>query len=288
MIWLIGNKGMLGRKVELFLQKNKIDYLSSDREIDITDKNILSDFVKDKKISWIINCAAYTAVDKAEDEKELVYKLNSDGAENIAYTAKLKNAKLIHISTDYVYDGFKNTPYVETDNTNPLSTYGKSKLAGDDKIINLIKNYFIIRTSWLYGENGKNFVTTMIKLMNEKDKISVVNDQKGSPTFTTDLADFIIHLINIDSNKFGIYNFSNEGEISWFDFALKIYELAKKKGLITKNTLIEPIPTDQYPTKAIRPKYSVFSKEKIKTTFGYKIRNWEDALEEFIMNMETA
>lgn len=282
MIWLIGNKGMLGTDVEHLLREKQIEYIASDKEVDITDEKVLRNYVKDKEISWIINCSAYTAVDKAEDERELAFMLNSDGVLNNARLAKIKNARLIHLSTDYIFDGSKKDAYTEEDIPNPVGVYGKSKLEGERNIIKTIQQYFIIRIAWLYGQNGNNFVHTMLRLFSEKNEVRVVQDQWGSPTYTKDVAAIIVRLITDNSDRFGIYNYTNESRTNWYEFALMIYSLAKKKGLISKEVKILPITTEEYPTKAVRPKNTYLSKDKIKQTFGIQIRPWQEALEEFI------
>ena len=286
MIWLIGNKGMLGYEVEELLKKNNLPYTASDQEIDITDFSILVQYIKDKKIDWIVNCAAYTAVDKAEEEIEKAYCINRDGVKNIARIALDKQAKLIHISTDYVFDGKKDkqSVYTEENQANPMGIYGKSKLAGEKEIINILNKYFIIRTAWLYGTNGHNFVYTMLKLFREREVITVVDDQWGSPTYAADLAEVILKIIETGSDKFGIYHFTNEGVTNWYQFAIEIYDKAKEIGIIngSRNVEIKPIKTEEYPTAAIRPQYSVLSKDKVKKEFNLKIRNWYKALEDFL------
>lgn len=286
MIWLIGNKGMLGSKIEQLLINNNLNIIKSDKEIDITDLRTLKKFTNNQNISWIINCSAYTAVDKAEEEKNLAYKINAEGILNICQIAKDKKARLIHISTDYVFDGNKKVPYHEDDKTNPLGIYGLSKLAGENNIIKNYDKFFIIRTSWLYGENGKNFVATILKFLNEKSQLKIINDQFGCPTYTKDLAELIYTIINQNSNKYGIYHFSNENITTWYKFTLKIYEISKKFKIIDKDVEILPITTDQYPTKAKRPIYSVLSKDKVKKTFNINIRSWDDALKEYIKNLK--
>ena len=286
MIWLIGNKGMLGYEVEELLKKNNLPYIASDQEIDITDFSILVQYIKDKKIDWIVNCAAYTAVDKAEEEIEKAYCINRDGVKNIARIALDKQAKLIHISTDYVFDGKKNKQpaYTEENQANPMGIYGKSKLAGEREIISLLDKYFIIRTAWLYGVNGHNFVYTMLRLFREREAITVVDDQWGSPTYAADLAEVILKIIETGSDKFGIYHFTNEGVTNWYEFAREIYDQAKEIGIVngSRNVEINPIKTEEYPTAAIRPQYSVLSKDKVKKEFNLKIRNWYKALEDFL------
>lgn len=282
MIWLIGNKGMLGSDVQVLLKKKSIPYLASDKEVDICDLAQLKKLAHGKKIKWIINCSAYTAVDLAEDEEEAAYRINRDGVRNIALVAKDLNAKLIHISTDYVFDGTKGRGYTEDDEPNPASVYGKSKLAGEIEIKNVLKEYFIIRTAWLYGRGGKNFVSTMLKLFNERDEVKVVNDQFGSPTSSVNLARAIVEIVVGNEAKFGIYNFTDDGRISWHDFAVYIYNEAKGLGLVKRDVKILPIPTSEYKTKAIRPANSYLLKDKLKNELGVEILDWKTALHNFM------
>lgn len=279
---------MLGREVEALLQKKELSYIASDQEIDITNLDDLRIFSADKPISWIINCAAYTAVDKAEDEPDLAFKINADGPRNIAEIAKNKGAKLIHISTDYVFDGTKAGAYLETDPPNPLGVYGKSKYQGEIYITETLDEYFVIRTSWLYGKQGNNFVYTMLRLFKERDEVSVVGDQFGSPTYAPDLAAAILQIVRLNSNDYGIYNFTNEGKISWYDFACaiyRIYSLTQTSKLKTQN--LKLIFTKDYPTKAQRPQNSSLSKDKISKAFNISPRNWEAALNEFMLTINT-
>ncbi len=282
MIWLIGNKGMLGSEVERLLHENGIEFISSDREVDITDYSRLQNFVGERSITWIINCSAYTAVDKAEDEPEAAFKVNADGAGNIARIAASSGARLIHISTDYVFDGEKNGAYTEEDRTNPIGIYGGSKLKGEEEIVRNISRYFIIRTAWLYGKNGNNFVHTMLRLFRERDEVRVVADQWGTPTYAPDLASAIVSIISSNSDKYGIYHFTNEGKTNWYEFACEICRLALKNGIIDRPVKIVPISTDEYPTKAKRPRNSLLSKAKIKAELGIECRDWDLALEEYI------
>jgi len=286
MIWLIGNKGMLGQEVEKLFTRKGLSYLASDKEVDITNYPILQEFTKNIKLVWIINCSGYTDVDKAEKEIEKAFQINRDGVRNISKIAIEKQAKLIHISTDYVFNGEKTTHlfYTEDEKTEPINLYGKSKLAGEREIKENFKKYFIIRTAWLYGSGGKNFVSIMLKLFKEKEEIKVVSDQWGSPTYSVDLAEVILKMINNDSDKFGIYHFTNEGVTNWYEFAREIYKKSKKLGIIDSNkeVKIRAIETKEYPTPAQRPKYSRLSKEKIKRELNLDIRNWEDALTDFL------
>lgn len=286
MIWLVGNRGMLGTEVEGLLLKRNLPYVASDKEVDITDQDQLQQFVFDKPISWIINCSAYTAVDKAEDEPELAFRINAEGPRNLAGMALRKGAKLIHISTDYVYDGTKEGDYVETDTPNPLGVYGASKYQGELHIQNTLTEYFILRTSWLYGKHGNNFVYTMLRLFNERAEIGVVGDQWGSPTYAPDLAEALLNIILLNSNAFGIYHFSNEGTVSWYDFACEIYSLARKKRLLMKDVFIQRIATEAYLTKARRPRNSCLSKEKLRNTFTIALHAWQMSLQTFFVEME--
>ena len=286
MIWLIGNKGMLGNDVEEVLGKNNEKYIASDIDVDITNYYELESFVRRKGIDWIINCSAYTAVDKAEDEPEKAFRINADGALNIAKIAKLKGSKLIHISTDYVFDGQKKEPYIEEDEPNPLGVYGKSKLEGERNVKSILNDYFIIRTAWLYGKNGNNFVYTMLRLFDERDEVKVVSDQFGSPTHTVDLAWLIYEITKKNSKEYGIYHFTNEGKISWYDFAKRIYDISREMGIVKREVKIIPISTNEYPTKAKRPINSYLSKEKVKKIFNLNIRSWNEALRDFLLSLK--
>jgi len=290
MVWLIGNKGMLGNDVEKLLKERRLTYWASDKEVDIDDYKALEKFGKDKKIEWIINCSGYTKVDKAEEEIDEAFRINKDGVRNIALFSAKKQIRLIHISTDYVFDGRQEestVAYKENDKTNPINIYGKSKLAGEEEIKKILKKYFIIRTAWLYGLQGNNFIYNMLRLFKERDVVKVVGDQWGSPTYTADLAGAILKIIEDDSVSYGIYHFTNEGVANWYEFARTIYRKAKRLGLIKDNKKVEiqPIKTEDYPTAARRPGYSVLSKEKIKREFDLKIRDWDEALEDFLSTL---
>jgi len=259
MIWLIGNKGMLSNDVEKLLKERGLTYWASDKEVDISDYKALEKFGKDKKIKWIINCAGYTKVDKAEEEIDEAFKINKDGARNIALFSAKRQIRLIHVSTDYVFDGRQEggtVAYREDDKTNPINIYGKSKLAGEEEIKKILKEYFIIRTAWLYGAKGNNFVYTMLRLFKERDLVKVVDDQWGSPTYTVDLAGAILKMIEDDSVSYGIYHFTNESVTNWYEFAQTVCDKTKRLGLIEGNKKIEiqPIKTEEYPTKPLRPR----------------------------------
>ncbi|WP_020005708.1 dTDP-4-dehydrorhamnose reductase [Brachyspira innocens] len=278
MIWIIGKNGMLANDIINVFNKNNTEYIATASDIDITNIDILNDFVKDKNIKTIINCSAYTKVDLAEDEKDICYKVNGDGVKNISEIASNIKADLIHFSTDYVFDGEANKPYTEEDKTNPINVYGKSKLEGEKYALSL-ENSIVIRISWLYGIYGKNFVYTMINLMNSKDSIKVVNDQFGSPTHTLDVAYTVFDIINKKNFDYGLYHYTNDGNISWYDFAKAIYKKGKEFNIISNDCIVNQCNSEEYPTKAQRPKYSVLSIEKIRKYA--KIYDYEYSLNKF-------
>jgi dTDP-4-dehydrorhamnose reductase len=291
MIWLIGNKGMLGTELSLLLEKAGLPFAGTDREVDIVNPAALGDFAEKRAQSgggftWIINCAAYTAVDKAEDDVETCRRLNTLGAANIAACAQKIGARLIHISTDYVFDGTGTRPYRENDATAPIGVYGFTKRDGELAVMENNSRSYIIRTAWLYGEYGNNFVHTMLRLMNERDEVKVVDDQRGSPTWAFDLASLILTVIrNAGDGKnipFGIYHYTNEGNITWFDFAKEIYRQGREQGRIVKDCVVKPCTSAEYPAKVKRPAYSVLDKSKIKAALGIEIPLWDASLREFL------
>ena len=284
MVWLIGCKGMLGTEVARQLKNRNIDYIGTDIDVDITKLEVLEDFAnKNPKIDWIINCSAYTAVDKAEDDKDFANLLNNIGPKNISSVAKKINAKMIHISTDYVFDGTGNIPYTEDMDVKPIGVYGQTKADGEKSVIDSGCEYYIFRTAWLYGYDGKNFVYTMLKLMESKSEISVVSDQKGTPTFAGDLANCVIKTITSKNQiPCGIYHCTDLGEITWYDFACEIYKQGKATGKLTNECKINPCSTDEFPTKAKRPAYSVLSKEKIQQALGIALPMWNESLNVFM------
>jgi dTDP-4-dehydrorhamnose reductase len=287
-VWLIGCKGMLGAEIFLLLEKSGLSFVGTDREIDITDAEALRQFAEKQPVGWIINCAAYTAVDKAEDDAENCRRLNTQGAANIAACARSIGARLIHISTDYVFDGSLPRPYREDDSTNPIGIYGLTKRDGELAVLENNPCSYIIRTAWLYGRHGNNFVHTMLRLMNERDEVKVVDDQRGSPTWAFDLASAVLALIKmVDSGKnvsFGIYHYTNEGNITWFDFAKEIFRQGREQGRITKDCAVKPCTSAEFPAKVKRPAFSVLDKGKIKTALGINVPGWEKSLTEFLKN----
>lgn len=277
-ILVTGANGQLGSEIRRVSQQheNNFKFFFTDvAELDITNRDAIDSFLKENNIKYIINCAAYTAVDKAEDDVVLCYKLNRDAAANLGIAATNNGVKVIHVSTDYVYDGTATKPYLETDSTNPQSVYGKSKRDGEVELMKACPDSIIIRTAWLYSIFGSNFVKTMMKYGRERDELNVVADQTGTPTNAADLTQAIIRILDYTEAadfKPGIYHYSNEGVTTWYDFTLAIH---KDAGIECK---VNPITTDQYPTKAARPQYSVLDKSKIKETFGIAIPKWEDSL----------
>jgi dTDP-4-dehydrorhamnose reductase len=288
MIWLVGNRGMLGTEAHNRLQARNVEHVATDLEVDIADRQALSKFSGPLALSWIVNCSAYTAVDRAEDEPEKAFRINAEGVRNLALVARQKGAGFLHISTDYVFDGQKEGAYLETDTPNPLGVYGRSKLQGERYIRDNIDRHVILRTAWLYGPNGNNFVRTMLRLFQERDEVRVVSDQWGSPTLAGDLADVILQIITREAIRYGTFHFTNEGRTTWFELASLILELGRKYHYVNREVRVVPLTTDQYPTRALRPANSYMSKEKIKVTFGISVRSWQEALESFIAGTAVA
>jgi dTDP-4-dehydrorhamnose reductase len=283
-ILVIGASGQLASEL-VYLKKNypKFEFrFTAQLETDISNREAVKTIVEKVQPDFIINCAAYTAVDKAESDIEKAYSINEQGVKNLAEIAKENNAFLIHISTDFVFDGTNTNPYLETDIVNPISVYGASKLKGEQAIQTVNGDYTIIRTSWLYSSFGNNFVKTMLRLGADKESLNVVSDQIGSPTYCRDLAEFILKNIgNFEANNQQIYHFSNLGVASWYEFATEIMKLG---NLPCK---VSPIPTSGYPTPAARPAYSVMDKSKLMTDFNYEIPDWKLSLEKCIRLLQS-
>lgn len=291
MIWIIGCNGMLGQEICRQLEENNIQHVKSDMNVSILDYKAMYDFATSWAVTWIVNCAAYTAVDKAESDQELCQKLNEEGPKNIAKLAKAIGATLIHISTDYVFDGTGGfdglnhpVPYTEEMPVAPIGVYGVTKAGGEKAVQENTEKYYILRTAWLYGWAGKNFVYTMIRAMNTHESVKVVNDQKGTPTFAGDLAKVILTIISKKGTvPYGIYHCTDLGEITWWDFTNEIKKQGIEKGLVTnKECVVNPCTTDEYPTPAKRPAYSVLSKEKIQKALGIKLPDWKESLNTFL------
>jgi dTDP-4-dehydrorhamnose reductase len=282
-ILITGANGQLGSELQEIAKDDSCNYFFTDTDnLDITNFATVEEFIETNNISTIINCAAYTAVDKAEDEKEIANKINNLAVENLAIISKKFDIKFIHISTDYVFDGKNHKPYTETDQTNPVNTYGKTKLAGENAILQQkLKNSVIIRTSWVYSSFGNNFVKTMLRLGEEKQELNIIFDQIGAPTYARDLAQTILKILpDIKNSNTDIYNYNNEGVCSWYDFAKEIVDIAKI------NCKINPIESKDYKTLAKRPYYSVLNKAKIKQEFAIKIPHWQSSLQECIKKIK--
>ena len=303
-ILVTGSKGQLGCELRELLSEHGVAeqmgwriFYTDIEELDITDREAVDIFIRSNKIDIVINCAAYTAVDKAEDEGELCFRINGDAPRYLSEALTQKGVEtgsngrcipfIIHISTDYVFDGLSSIPYNEETSANPLTVYGKSKLAGEKGIIESGVNYIIIRTSWLYSKYGKNFVETILKLSAEKEELNVVRDQWGSPTNATDLANAIIGIISLHLNikpeigsanipPSGIYHYSNDGTCSWYQFAVEIVRLSGEE------CKVNPVTTAEFPTKARRPAYSVLDKSKIRYVYGTDIVDWHVSLAKYL------
>jgi dTDP-4-dehydrorhamnose reductase len=278
-ILVTGANGQLGKEIRsLAASFPGFEFVFLSRtDLPIHHFPLVRTFFDTVKPAYCINCAAYTAVDRAEDEKDLAFQVNGESVGVLAAVCKEHNTRFIHISTDYVYDGNGTKPYLETDKTDPINVYGASKLDGENQALKFNPESIIIRTSWVYSEFGKNFVKTMLELMATRDQISVVNDQIGSPTYAADLAEAILQIIESDVQKpdsttGGIYHYSNEGVISWFDFAVAIKEISGSE------CKINPIHSSFFPTKAKRPNYSVLDKSKIRSTFNLQLKDWRKSL----------
>lgn len=276
-ILVTGSNGQLGSEIKELSSQYPYKFFFTDRnKLDISDPHTVTEFIESNNINTIINCAAYTAVDKAESDAKMADKINHLAVKHLAQISKEKNIKLIHISTDYVFDGKAHMPYCEDDQTNPNSVYGQTKLDGEKAMIEINPtNSIILRTSWVYSSVGNNFVKTMLRLGKEKEQLGVIFDQIGTPTYAKDLAQTILEILpKIKNKKVEIYNYTNEGVLSWYDFAKEIMKMAKI------DCKINPIETFQYPTPAQRPHYSLQNKSKIKKDFNITIPYWKDGLDE--------
>ncbi|PXV63071.1 dTDP-4-dehydrorhamnose reductase [Halanaerobium congolense] len=272
-VLVTGADGQLGYDVVKKLKELNIEHIGVDKEdFDLTNEKETKEFILDYQPDAIVHCAAYTDVDQAEKEKELCYKVNVEGTKYVAEAVKELDAKMLYISTDYVFDGQGEEPFEVTDEPNPINYYGETKYQGEQEVQKLLNKYFIVRTSWVFGEHGDNFVKTMLKLGKERDEISVVADQYGSPTYTGDLAELIIEMIKTD--RYGIYHATNEGFCSWYEFAKEIFEIADV------NVKVKPVSSDEFDTKAKRPINSKLSKKELYKLFS--IQNYECSIRGFL------
>ncbi len=281
-ILVTGANGQLGKELKNIAHsfpQYEFTFLSKE-DLPVHHFELVRIYFNTLKPDFCINCAAYTAVDRAEEEKVLAFQVNGEAVGVLAAICKEKHSKFLHVSTDYVFDGKENKPYSENFSTHPLNIYGASKLEGEKQAIQLNPEAVIIRTSWLYSAYGKNFVKTMMKLLTEKTDIRVVNDQFGSPTYAADLAEAIMKIISSNEWIPGIFHFSNEGVISWYDFATGIKEITKSNGILI------PVTTSEFPSKAERPKFSALDKTKIQEKYHIQLKNWKESLSECIMQIE--
>jgi dTDP-4-dehydrorhamnose reductase len=289
MIWLIGDKGMLGTELSRVLDQRGLAHTGTDREVDIADPAALRRFAeqqaKKTPFTWLVNCAAYTAVDNAEDDRDACCRLNVEGPGNIARPAGEIGARVLHVSTDYVFNGKGTRPYREDDPTDPVGVYGLSKRDGEAAVFAHSDAAYIIRSAWMYGQYGNNFVSTMLRLMAERDTLRVVNDQRGSPTWANDLANTVAELI-LRSDRgdlpYGIYHYTNGGDITWFEFAKEIHTQGRVLGLLTRDCAVIPCTSAEYPAKVTRPAYSVLDKSKIQRALGISLSPWDTSLWKYL------
>jgi len=280
-IVVIGAGGQLGQCLKTVAERRAISEIvfPAEQEANILNQELLNSLLEKEKPQFVINCAAYTAVDKAEDEVDLSKAVNKTGAANLAQACKANGVTLIHVSTDFVFEGNEVKLLKEDDTANPINVYGVTKLDGEKAVTRILGEHFILRTSWLYSEYANNFVKTMLKLGAEREELGVIADQVGTPTYAIDLANTIFDIIQSENKSYGIYHYSNEGVTSWFDFAKAIFDISNT------TVKVNPIPGSAYPTKAKRPAFSVMDKSKIKSTFNIQIPYWRDSLVECIKQL---
>jgi dTDP-4-dehydrorhamnose reductase len=281
-VWLVGARGMLGHEIADCLASRNVRHETSDLDCDITDIAAVRSFAATASPDVILNCAAYTAVDRAEGDEEKAYAINATGPKNLGIVGTERGATVIHVSTDYVFDGRKTTPYLEDDPLAPQSAYGRTKAAGETLLREACPRSVIVRTAWLYGAHGPNFVETMLRLFATREEVSVVADQHGTPTYAPDLAAALVTVSLSGNPSFGAYHFTNAGETTWFGFASRIRERARALGILSQDCRLRPITTAEYPTSARRPAWSILDKTKLVRTFGVELRCWEEGLDEYL------
>jgi len=281
-VLVTGSKGQLGNEIQVLAPAYpQFNFIFTDvEELDICKREAVDGFFSENKIDFLINCAAYTAVDKAEDDEEKCYQINKDAVGYLGEASARHGVKMLHVSTDYVFDGKSYIPYTEDAPVSPATVYGRSKAEGEQRLVSVLESAVIVRTSWLYSSFGNNFVKTMLKLGRERKRLQVVYDQVGTPTYAADLADALLQIISAAELVPGIYHFSNEGVCSWYDFTLAIFKSAK----IACDVL--PIESREYPTKTPRPHYSVLNKQKVKSAYNLRIAHWEDSLNRCVQKLE--
>lgn len=281
-VLVTGSKGQLGNEIQVLAPAYpQFNFIFTDvEELDICKREAVDGFFSENKIDFLINCAAYTAVDKAEDDEEKCYQINKDAVGYLGEASARHGVKMLHVSTDYVFDGKSYIPYTEDAPVSPATMYGRSKAEGEQRLVSVLQSAVIVRTSWLYSSFGHNFVKTMLKLGRERKRLQVVFDQVGTPTYAADLADALLQIISAAELVPGIYHYSNEGVCSWYDFALAVFKSAK----IVCDVL--PIESKEYPTKTPRPHYSVLNKQKVKSAYNLRIAHWEDSLNRCVQKLE--
>lgn len=290
-ILITGAKGQVGKELVNIANQHNYDVISAGRvELDITQVKSVADYIQSSQPDIIINAAAYTAVDKAEEEQITAYAINRDGVDNLAAVCAKQNIPLFHISTDYVFNGEKTDAYSEEDNVSPLGVYGESKWQGEEAIRAQLTQYIILRVAWVFGAHGNNFVKTMLRLNQERDELNIVADQFGGPSPAKNIAQTLISLVDIyQKNKnmqWGTYHYCGAEKTNWSDFAKEIFKQAKIKGLIKKQMQVNSITTAEYPTLAKRPQNSMLDCSKLKNTFGIEMPNWHDGLNEVLTKLQ--
>ena len=284
-ILVTGAAGQLGRELVLMLQAAGEEVVGIDKqELDLSCTDEVAEGIANYGVDWVINCTAYTRVDKAEEDRELAFLINRDSAGAVAIGVKRCRGRLVHISTDFIFDGKQSRPYKEDDVANPLGVYGQSKLEGEQLVHKVMPEAIILRTAWVYGIHGHNFVKTMLRLAAEREELNVVDDQIGTPSWTADIASAIQTLIN--RNAAGTYHFTNEGVASWYDFADSIVHIARDLDFPIKAKIVKPIPSSEFPTPATRPPYSVLNKQKIRNLLDRDIPHWQQSLEQMLRQLQ--
>lgn len=287
MIWLVGANGLLGRELSGLFFRTGLPFVGTGRELSVTDLPALEAFAQENPVGWIVNGAAYTAVDRAEEEPTLCRAINALGPQNLGKVAERIGARVLHVSTDYVFDGGANQPYHEDCQVNPLNVYGRTKAEGEVLLQEANAGSIVLRTAWLYGIHGPNFIATMLRLMKEKDSLGVVADQYGTPTWAADLASVIVSIVTTPPAQGGLYHASGEGKASWHEFAKAIGEEARSAGLLDSHKPVEirQLSTAEYPTKAKRPPWTVLSKDKLYEELGLSFPPWRESLHAYFQRL---